>query len=63
MAGASIIGASVASSVVDSISSAIPTDILAIILAVAGATSTRSAQSARSICEITAGSFSSKVSV
>ncbi|MNR19192.1 hypothetical protein D3C85_1359670 [compost metagenome] len=58
-----MIGACVASSVVDSMSSAIPADILAMILAVAGATNTRSAQSARSICEMTAGSFSSKVSV
>ncbi|MNI46751.1 hypothetical protein D3C73_1012320 [compost metagenome] len=58
IAGATITGAVAASRVVDSMSSARPCAILAIILAVAGATSTRSAESARSICEIEDGSRS-----
>ena len=62
MAGATSLGHRQASTVVVSISSAMPFAILAITLALAGATSTRSARSATATCSISKEKLRSKVS-
>ena len=63
MAGTTILGQSQASTVVVSISSAIPQASLAITLAVAGAMITASAREARETCSVLYSWFRSNVSV